>query len=78
MYTEIVIKNNFWTYFKKQKAVVQGTAVIHRAVASAEPLSYTIATTVVEAPQDKLRSNRVSNADLREPLLESAAGATSL
>jgi hypothetical protein len=48
-------------------------------VTSVEPSTYT--TTVVEAPQDELRSNRASNAEeinLREPLLESADGTTSL
>ena len=84
VYTEILIKNKFCIYFKtltiRQKAKIQGVATIQRALASdsVEPSSYT--TTMMEAPQDELRSNRASNADevnLREPLLESVDGTTS-
>ena len=83
MYTEIILKTKVWRIFEKciikPKTVIQSVATIHCAMASVEPSSYT--TTVVEAPQDESRSNRASNAEeinLREPLLESAGGTTSL
>ena len=82
-YTEIVIKNKVWIYFKKaiikQRARIQEAVAINCAVSLLEPSSYT--TTVVEAPRDEPRSNRSSIVDetnLREPLLESADGTTSL
>ena len=83
MYTEIIFKSKVWIFFKKciikPNAVTRSVATIHCAMASVKPSSYT--TTVVEAPRDEPRSNRASNAEeinLREPLLESAGGMTSL
>ena len=83
VYTEIIIKNKFWIDLKKfilkSKTMIWDTATVtvHRQVAAFKSASsYT--TSVVEAPQDKMKHVSSAEMDLRELLLESGDGPTFL
>ena len=83
LFAEIIIKHKFWVDMKnfilKNKTMIWDAATVHRQVVALKSASsYT--TSVVEAPQDKMRLKHASNAeiDLRELLLESVGEPTYL
>ena len=77
VYTEVIIKSKIWVvlneWILKSKFIIRDVATIHRAVTSAQPLSYTIS--VVEAPEKDERKHDIvcyGEPNLRELLLESS------
>ena len=84
LYTEILLKSKLWITLNelklKSKAMINNVSTAHRAIVSAEPLSYTTHS-VVEAPKknDELTLKQVHFAEpnLRELLLESGSDAWS-
>jgi hypothetical protein len=64
VYTEILLKSKLWKILNELKlksiATIRNVSTVHRAIASAEPLSYTTYYSVVEAPEkdEQLRMKR--------------------
>ena len=83
MYTEILLKNKLWISLNelklKSKAMIINVSTAHRAIVSAEPLSYTTYS-VVEAPKKNepltLKHTHFAEPNLRELLLESGSDGT--